>query len=99
MLKELAYRDGLLIALGGRDERTLEPLLQFLFKYIGHPTYTKTLIEISHLVLDLYASVAGKSLMLSELLHKLQERVKEEIRIQKSMTRVLGLLDSFVAMQ
>ena len=51
MLRELCHRDGLTIALGGRDERGLEPILTFIFKHIGNPAYTRTLMNVSSVIL------------------------------------------------
>ena len=97
LIKELSHRDGLQIALGGRDERSLEPILFFLFKNINNPEYSKTLVDVSTLVLGMYSSVMSQSVLISELLFKLSLKVKEELKVQKSMTRVLGLLESLFA--
>ncbi len=44
-------RNGLKTALGGRDERSLKTLLQYLCKYINDPRFALLLIEITDLVL------------------------------------------------
>lgn len=47
----------------------------------------------------MYEPVASQSLIISEILFKLSRRLKDEIKAQKSMTRVLGLLDSLLCSQ
>ena len=96
MIKELIHRDGLLTALSGRDEHGLEPLVRFLFKHISNPSYSRLLIDIAELVLDMYAPVASQSIVVSELLHKLAAEVKEEIKAMVQMQRVLGLMDALL---
>lgn len=46
VLEELMHRHGLVTALSGRDEVTLEPLLGFLAKYTTHPKYAPLLIDV-----------------------------------------------------
>ena len=97
LLKELLHRDGLISALGGRNEQSLEPILQFIFKYISYPQYNTILMDVTNIVLDLYSNVVGKSAVVSELLNKLQKKVRDEIKTQEQMMPVLGLLDSLLA--
>jgi U3 small nucleolar RNA-associated protein 15 len=59
VVEELAARDGLDNALGGRDAATLEPLLQFLSKYIVEPRYGKTVCNLTHRILDIYTGVVS----------------------------------------
>ena len=47
LIEELRLRDGLTLALSGRDETTLEPLVAFIAKYITHPRYAALLIGIT----------------------------------------------------
>ncbi|KAJ3299413.1 snoRNA-binding rRNA-processing protein [Borealophlyctis nickersoniae] len=94
LLEELIHRNGLRIAVGGRDDRGLEPVTQFLWKYISHPRYTTLLIDVANVVLDLYANVAGQSPIIAETMHKLREKVLQEIRLQERLQEVLGLMDA-----
>jgi U3 small nucleolar RNA-associated protein 15 len=82
MLRELLHRGGLLIALGGRDETTLEPLLVFLVNYVAAPQYSALLITVCRSVIDLYASSLGRSMRVDELFFKLQTRLHREIDLQ-----------------
>lgn len=53
MLQELENRDGLEIAIAGRDEESLLSLLNFLHQNITNYLYTPYLIKICHLVLGM----------------------------------------------
>jgi UTP15 C terminal len=69
----VTYR-GLLIALGGRDEASLEPLLAFLARHIANPKYASLLIDVAHAVADTYSSVLGESEGINELFKRLNKQ-------------------------
>jgi U3 small nucleolar RNA-associated protein 15 len=39
LIQELVFRDALRVALSGRDETTLEPILSFLVRYVTDPRF------------------------------------------------------------
>eukprot|EP00981_Chlorochromonas_danica_P016199 scaffold16024_cov258-Ochromonas_danica.AAC.9 len=96
VLEELSRRDGLTIALTGRDETTLEPLLSFLARYVSHPRYTSLVVQVTHRVLDLYATAIGQSDMIDDLFEKLQKNIQAEVTFQRETTRVMGTLDAII---
>ncbi|KAI8929897.1 WD40-repeat-containing domain protein [Entophlyctis helioformis] len=98
MLEELIHRDGLRIALSGRDEVTLQPILWFLVKYICNPRYTSLLVDVSSTILDIYSAVLGQSLVIEGLLQNLKRKVREEMQVQNQFGEILGLLDTLMAM-
>lgn len=55
-MQELIYRDGLRIALKGRDDITLEPVLRFLFKYIADPRFAETASEVMDALLGAFST-------------------------------------------
>ena len=57
VLRELQRRNGLKTALGGRDEKELLPLLQFLHRNISDARFSSFLVEVVDIILDLYAFV------------------------------------------
>lgn len=97
VLEELGKRQGLKAALQNRNEEALEPLLSFVVRYIARPRFTPILMGVAHLLLDLYVVVADESEVIAELLFKLSTQVKEEIRAQKSLLRVVGQLDAILS--
>lgn len=97
LLQELIHRGGLKIALAGRDETTLEPLLVFLVNYCTAPQYTAFLTTVCTAVIDMYASTLGRSVRIDELFFKLQTRLHREIDLQNQLLRLMGALDMIVA--
>lgn len=51
LIEELIHRDGLRIALKGRDENTLVPILNFLDKNMLNPRYSVILVNVFEMVL------------------------------------------------
>lgn len=96
VLEELSRRNGLVAALSGRDETSLEPLLSFAAKFISNPRFCHLIIKVSHTILDLYASVLGHSDAIDELFSKLQKHVRSEVSFQHSIMSVLGMLDAVI---
>mmetsp|Transcript_22774 Transcript_22774/g.37487 ORF Transcript_22774/g.37487 Transcript_22774/m.37487 type:complete len:522 (+) Transcript_22774:136-1701(+) len=93
MLDELMARNGLHIALAGRDDASLAPILTFLCKYSTHPRYSPLLLQVSSLLLDLYTQVIRSSSLIDRLLRRLQRRWHEELRLQEDLLSLLGSLD------
>eukprot|EP00611_Tribonema_gayanum_P014065 TRINITY_DN2532_c0_g1_i1.p1 TRINITY_DN2532_c0_g1~~TRINITY_DN2532_c0_g1_i1.p1 ORF type:complete len:518 (-),score=189.42 TRINITY_DN2532_c0_g1_i1:333-1886(-) len=97
VLEELIQRRGLNIALAGRDEVTLEPILAFLARYIASPRYAPLLIDVTHAVADAYASALGESEGVDELFARLQRQIHCEVDFQKDMHALLGSMDAVIA--
>jgi len=51
MLEELINREGLRIALAGRDDVSLEPIVKFIMKNIINPNYTELLVDVTNVIL------------------------------------------------
>lgn len=97
VLEELSRRNGLTIALSGRDESSLEPLLSFASKFVTNSRYSKLIIRVAHHILDMYASVLGRSDAIDELFLKLHKQVKGELDFQREIMPVKGILDGIIA--
>jgi U3 small nucleolar RNA-associated protein 15 len=93
VLEELAHRQGLHRAVAGRDEVTLEPLVSFLARYTTNPRYAPLLVDVCHVVFEMYKTVLGQSEAIDELFTRLGRQVKLEIGLQKEMTALLGIMD------
>ncbi len=96
VLEELCFRSGLTIAISGRDEQSLEPMLSFMARYIAHPRYSPLLTQVAQKLLDIYSPVLGRSDGIDELFFKLQRQVRSEITFQKEIMKVLGSLDCVI---
>ena len=82
VIEELVQRNGLRIALQGRDQHTLEPVVAFLVRQITSPPFAAVLIGVANLLLDMYAPVLGKSAAIDELFVKLRNTLEAEMRLQ-----------------
>lgn len=97
VLEELCRRSGLTIALTGRDENSLEPILSFAAKYISNPRYSKLIVQVTHKLLDMYSSVIGHSDAIDELFLKLAKQVKTEVTFQRQVMKCMGALDGIIS--
>ena len=97
VLEELSVRNGLSIALAGRNESSLEPLLSFATKYISNPRYAKLTMLVIHNVLDLYGNILGHSDSIDELFVKLRRQIKKEVEFQQQAISILGALDVVIS--
>jgi U3 small nucleolar RNA-associated protein 15 len=48
LLQELIHRDGLKMAIAGRDDISLEPIVRFVVKHINQPRYVNLLIDVAN---------------------------------------------------
>lgn len=99
VLDELIMRRGLRVALTGRDEAGMEPLLAFLARYLNHPDYASSLSDVCHMVLDIYAPMLGQSPVLDELIGRVARGVKAEVAVQREMLGLVGAMDMLIATQ
>ncbi|RUP43652.1 WD40-repeat-containing domain protein [Jimgerdemannia flammicorona] len=97
LFQELIHRDGLRQALSGRDDISLEPIVQFLVTHVNNPKYTNLLIDVANVVIDMYSPVLGQSQFIDELFHRLCDKVKQEINFQKELVKVVGALEMVFA--
>ena len=93
LLQEFIHRGSLKIALAGRDETTLEPLVAFVLQYFAHPHYARLLIHVSNELLDVFAGLLGQSKAIDELYVKLHNKVKTELHFQKELHTVVGIME------
>jgi len=94
VLRELKMRRGLETAIGGRTDEALEPLLSFLVTNVTQPRYAPLLLEVTHIVLDIYAAEVGASMLVDELLKRLQQVVRSEVRSQEKGLALLGAIEA-----
>jgi U3 small nucleolar RNA-associated protein 15 len=97
VLEELSRRSGLAIALSGRDESSLEPLLSFCARYVSNPRYARLVVQVVHGILDIYAGELGHSDSIDELFLKMRKSVKVETQFQREVLHVCGALDCIVS--
>ena len=97
VVDELRQRSGLDIALQGRDEDTLEPLLRFLTKHVCDYRWGRILVPLADQVLRMYASVVGQSPSIDALLFSMRSRIREELHLHRLLYGVIGQLEKLIA--
>lgn len=93
VLKALMHRNALHIALSGRDETTLQPLLKCMIQLIQMPDYADFIIPVCDTILDLYAPVIMHSEGVTMLLKELRDSLNVVITRQMALMRLLGGVD------
>jgi len=96
LYEEFISRKALEIALSGRNEITVAPVLSFLQKYITDYKFSKTLIIVFNCLLDLYAPVLGQSPNIDSQLKHIQKIINDEVQLQKQLFETLGALDLLI---
>ncbi|TIA42198.1 WD40 repeat-like protein [Aureobasidium pullulans] len=76
LLTALRHRSAMRTAFKGRDETSLQPILRWVIKYIGHPRYIKLTSDVAMLLLDLYSEQAMDSPEIDDLLNQLHRKVR-----------------------
>eukprot|EP01029_Cantina_marsupialis_P015237 TRINITY_DN3333_c0_g2_i1.p1 TRINITY_DN3333_c0_g2~~TRINITY_DN3333_c0_g2_i1.p1 ORF type:complete len:529 (-),score=145.37 TRINITY_DN3333_c0_g2_i1:1129-2715(-) len=97
LLDELEQRCGLEIALGNRDDSDLEPILTFVVRHITSPIFSATLSNVATIILDIYSEVVSDSVEVSQMLYKLRNKLREEVRVQNEFFSLLGVMDTILA--
>ncbi|QEU62549.1 Utp15 [Kluyveromyces lactis] len=92
VLQELRKRGKIKVALYGRDESSLEPLLNWCLKGIEDVRSAPIVADWIAVVIELYGSVLEKSPVLEEMVITLKKRVREEIRKAKEAQKIEGML-------
>ncbi|PNF28960.1 U3 small nucleolar RNA-associated protein 15-like protein [Cryptotermes secundus] len=91
VFQELIRRKGLRAALAGREGKSLSAVLRFLIKYIGDYRFTRTLIDVANMLLDIYDGV-DHSMEISVLLQRLAQRLREEEQLTEELLALQGAL-------
>jgi U3 small nucleolar RNA-associated protein 15 len=97
VVEELDRRDGLQVALRGRNSTTLEPFLRFIVAYVANPRYSSVLISVANIVLDMYSLVVGQAAVIDGLLRKLASKVQSELVLQQQLLKLQGLMEMLLA--
>ncbi|KAG8889802.1 hypothetical protein FRB99_003943, partial [Tulasnella sp. 403] len=97
ILEKIRDTQGLQLAINGRDDLTLAPLLTFLHRHLADTTFGPFACEVAGVVVETYASVIGLSPLIDNLLIKLQNRIAAELRFQCEVRRLQGALEMLMA--
>lgn len=97
VIDELASREGLTTALENRFADSLVPLARFLAKYVAHPQYSKVAMSTIGLCVDLHTRLFLSHAELAEILRDVRGRVIAELRLQRQLKELSGVLEMLTA--
>ncbi|WOO82519.1 U3 small nucleolar RNA-associated protein 15 [Vanrija pseudolonga] len=97
LIHELVQRDALRVALTGRDDVTLEPVLAFLARHVTDPRFGESAADVVGVLVDIYAAQLGHSPLVDELLAKMHTSVERELGFQRELVKLRGALDMTLA--
>jgi U3 small nucleolar RNA-associated protein 15 len=92
-LEELKKKGKIRIALSGRDETSLEPLLTWCLKSIDDPRNVNIVTDYLICILEMYDDLISRKPVLEELILNLQKRVDTEIGKAQDAERIIGMLE------
>ncbi|KAF9055301.1 Trp-Asp repeat-containing protein [Hymenopellis radicata] len=93
LIQELIHRDGLRIALAGRDDVLLEPVLRLLVKHVTDPRFGEMVCDVASIVIEMYSSILGQSPLIDALFLRLRRKVLAELKFQRELVKTKGALD------
>ncbi|ODQ81137.1 hypothetical protein BABINDRAFT_170780 [Babjeviella inositovora NRRL Y-12698] len=92
ILNELRARGKVRVALSGRDEASLEPLIRWSHKNIEDVKCVDLVADYVSVCMEMYGAVVEKAPVLEELLLSLKKKVGQEVEKAKEASRVEGML-------
>lgn len=93
----LRHRSALRASLRDRDEVTLQPVLQWIYKHIREPRLVDLSVEIAMNLLDIYSGNLGESAQIDKLIQRLHHRVRDEVEMAQHAYQTRGMLDMLKA--
>ena len=93
ILTALRHRSALRAALSGRDEVTLQPILQWAKKHIVDARYVQICVDICIQILDLYAAQMTASTVLANSVGELHVCVRREVGRAQQAWQTQGMLE------
>eukprot|EP00188_Purpureofilum_apyrenoidigerum_P003908 Plantae.Rhodophyta-Purpureofilum_apyrenoidigerum.ctg4221.p1 GENE.Plantae.Rhodophyta-Purpureofilum_apyrenoidigerum.ctg4221~~Plantae.Rhodophyta-Purpureofilum_apyrenoidigerum.ctg4221.p1 ORF type:complete len:536 (+),score=64.22 Plantae.Rhodophyta-Purpureofilum_apyrenoidigerum.ctg4221:134-1741(+) len=93
VLEDLLHRNGLRIAVSNRSPDRLLPLLSLIERNISNSRYTKVMIELANIIMDVYVKVLGRFRLVDQALFRVLRIVQRELRTENELMRLMGLLD------
>lgn len=94
---ELMRRDGLRTALVGRDEKSLLLVLSYVNRYIMDDRFSKVLLYVAGILVDLYLPRAGQSSKVERMFTELERKLDAEHRYVEEIILVQGAVDLIIS--
>lgn len=97
LMQELLRRQGLTTAFANRTQDSIARILTFLIKYIGDSRFTRILIDITNIFLDVYEnSFLSLTSDVQRLIIELCRRIRVEEQLTLEFLKLEGSLDMLV---
>lgn len=93
LLMELSRREGLRTALSGRDEKSLCSVLHYINKYISDTRFSKMVIYVAELLMDLYLPQHGMSSQIDQLFKQMKQKLDKEANYCEELMQLQGAVD------
>ena len=93
MLNELKKRGKVRVALYGRDEVSLVPILTWFTKNLEDQRSFNLICDYVAVILEMYGVLMDKSVVLEECLANLLRKVNQEIRRCREANEIGGMLE------
>uniref|UniRef100_A0A7S1IQT0 U3 small nucleolar RNA-associated protein 15 C-terminal domain-containing protein n=1 Tax=Eutreptiella gymnastica TaxID=73025 RepID=A0A7S1IQT0_9EUGL len=93
VLEELFRRNGLRIALHGRTDASLLPILKFIDLHILDPRSCSLLVSVLEVIIEIYAGVIKQSVKVELLMQSCLNKVRKHVAHLQQMAMVDGMLD------
>lgn len=93
LLNELKKRGKIRIAVHGRDEISLMPVLQWLSKNLGDVSSFNIVCDFIAVLMEMYGNLIDKSITLEEAFTNLSQKIKSEIKKSREANEICGMLE------
>lgn len=98
VMQELIHRKGLHGALAGRTHSSLSKIVDFLIKHIGEHRFSRVLIDVGTILLDVYEDNFHEFTdALGKQFFKLAEVLQKEVQLSYDLLELQGSLELLVA--
>lgn len=98
VMHELMKRKALSRVMANRNSKSLTPILRFLIKYISDYRYTKILIDVANILLDVYEdTIHLQSAEVAKMFISLSKSLQEEVEHTEQLAHLQGALQLLLA--
>jgi U3 small nucleolar RNA-associated protein 15 len=93
ILTALRHRSATRAAFEGRDETTVQPIIQWVSKHIKDPRYVNICVDSALMLLDIYSEHVSGSPDLEKSFRTLHNRVRQEVERSQQACMMNGMLE------
>jgi len=93
VLYELMRRDGLQMALAGRDDKSLKPILSYVVNYLLDVRLQSVLLHVANILIDLYLAKPDISNEVKALFKQLELKLEKKMLCDQELAKLQGCID------